>query len=175
VVEHGQDSVVKLGQVPFYLLLRRLRLQPELLRQEHGPDALGDRAHSLIEVSEQSVALGLVRPHIHPIRVERGLVPVAEVHHLDEGRAVDRVRAVLEDGHVHAWVRSDELLCLVLALEHVNLDVLKLDLTDQAVELEGAAVSVEREANYVDLVLLDTFDVPWSSVNLLLAQVCSHF
>ena len=81
---------------------------------------------------------------------------------------------VLHDWQVHAWVSLDELWGLVLPFENVDLNVLELKLADHAVELECTAVSTEREANDIDLVLLDAWDVTRSSVSLVLAQVCSH-
>ena len=76
--------------------------------------------------------------------------------------------------NLHARVGLDELFSLMLAFEHIDLDVLELQLADQAVELEGAAIRIERKANDIDFILLDASNMPWSSVNLLFAQICSH-
>ena len=64
------------------------------------------------------------------------------MHHLNHGRTVNGVCSVLQYRDVHTWMCFDEVLCLVLAFEHVDLDVLEVQLADQAVELEGAAVCV---------------------------------
>ena len=85
MVEHGKDPFVEFSQVALDLLLLWLGLQVEFLCEEHATDALGDRAHALIEVREELVALSLVGSHVQPVCVYVSLVTIANVHHLNKG------------------------------------------------------------------------------------------
>ena len=89
MVEHRQNAIVELSHVTVDLLRSRFWLQSKLLGQKHASDALGHRANALIEVRKELIALVLVGSHVHPVLVKGGLVPVANVHHLDHCRAVD--------------------------------------------------------------------------------------
>ena len=82
-IKHGQDSIVEFGQVKIDLLLRRLRTHVKMLGEQHATDALGDRAHTLVEVCKELVDLSLVSPHVHSVQIHGGLVAIANVHHLD--------------------------------------------------------------------------------------------
>ena len=142
---------------------------------QHSAYSFRDRADALVETREQSVKLGQVRMHIHAVEVQRGLVPVAHVHHLNEGRPVHGLSPVLQDRHVHRGVRLLEVLGPVLALQHVDLDVFVVEAGDLAVQQQGATVSVQGEPNNVDFVRLNTFDDTRSRVSLVLAESSSHY
>ena len=170
LIEHGKDPFIEFGQVALDLLLLWLRLQVEFLCEEHATDALGNWADTLIEGCEELVALRQVSSHVHPVCVHGSLVTITNVHHLNHGRSINRVCSVLQYRNVHTWMRLDEVLCLVLAFEHIDFDVLEVQLVDQAVELEGTAICIQSKAYDIDFVLLDALDVSGPHITLLLAQ-----
>ena len=170
MVEHGKDPFVKFSQVALDLLLLWFGLQVEFLCIEHATDALGHRSDALVEVREELIALRHVGSHVHPVGVHVSPVTIANVHHLNHSRTVNGVCSVLQYWNVHTWMRFDKFLCLMLAFEHVDLDVLEVQLVDQAVELEGTAVCVYCKADYINSVLLDALDVSGPHITLLLAQ-----
>ena len=83
---------------------------------------------------------------------------VANVHHLGQSLTVNSLEAILEDWDMSRRVCFFELCRLVLALEHVDLNVFVVEAGDMAVEQEGATVRVQAKANDIDLVCIDTSD-----------------
>ena len=53
------------------------------------------------------------------------------------------MRTILENGHVQAGVSFLELLRLMFPLQHVDFNVLVLEQTYVAVELQGATICIE--------------------------------
>ena len=108
------------------------------------------------------------------IRTLASLVTIVDVHHLDEGGAVDGLSPILHNRQVHGGVRLLELLLGVLALQHVHFDVVVVEVADLAVKGEGAGVRVQKEADHVDFIQAAARNNSRSNVSLVLAQCVSH-
>ena len=173
-VEHRKNSEFELFQLSVQLLLCGCRLQRQFLRNEHRADALRHRPNFLVENGEQVVQLGYVVLHVQSVAVGALLVAVRQVHHLDQGAPVHALVAILENWNRHRGVRLLELSCHVLTLQHIFLGVSERQLRNLAVQLEGAAVGVETEADDVDVIFAAACDCARSGVNLILAQRCAH-
>ena len=100
-VEHGQNTVAELIHLAIYQLLAGLGVnRGEPLSAEHLTDLLCDRSDSLIKHLEQFPEHGQVLFHVHAVFVTLGLVAIVDVKHLDEGRAVDSLLAILKNWDV---------------------------------------------------------------------------
>ena len=72
-------------------------------------------------------------------------------------------------------VSVTELLCFVLALQHVDINKVGVDTCDIAVEAESARISIQGEANDVYFLGVYAWDTARGThILLLLAQSRSH-
>ena len=171
VVEHWQDPILKLIHFIVHLILSGCLTQLQFLCDQHSSNPFSHWSNFLIEIRKQGILFGegLFVEHVESVSVISGLISVRNVHHLNQSASIDTLVAVLKDWHVHGRVRLFEIFSHVLAPQHVDFDVLVVQSRDLAVELQGAAVGIQLEANNVYFVKFYPRDYSRSSVSLVLA------
>ena len=105
----------------------------QTLRDEHVTHALSHRSHFLVIYCKQAVQLLNVVDHVEAICIRLSLVTIRHVHHLYQGATVNALHAILKDRHVHRGVRFLEVFGLVSTFEHVDLNIVVVEVRDVTV------------------------------------------